>query len=129
MNLLVLLGLLALPVYAVQRYGSGFYWLGVYALMVSAVTYWAYVVDKRRAEQGYWRLTEGRLHLLELLGGWPGAFLAQRRLHHKCSKVSYQIVFWLIVLTYQFAAYDSCHHWRYTQAGVNYLNRVAPQRR
>jgi len=41
------------------------------------------------------------LHLLELLGGWPGAFLAQRRLRHKCSKRRYQFVFWLIVLAYQ----------------------------
>jgi uncharacterized membrane protein YsdA (DUF1294 family) len=41
-----------------------------------------------------------------LLGGWPGAFLAQRRLRHKCSKGSYQFVFWGIVLLYQLAAAD-----------------------
>jgi hypothetical protein len=31
------------------------------------------------------------------MGGWPGAFVAQRRLRHKCVKRKYQIVFWLIV--------------------------------
>jgi hypothetical protein len=47
------------------------------------------------------------LHLLELIGRRSGAFLAQRRLRHKCSKVSYQVVFWLIAMACQFAAYDS----------------------
>jgi uncharacterized membrane protein YsdA (DUF1294 family) len=37
----------------------------------------------------------------------PGAYLAQRRLRHKSSKRSYQVVFWLIVLGYQLVAVDS----------------------
>jgi uncharacterized membrane protein YsdA (DUF1294 family) len=49
---------------------------------------------------------EATLHLAELLGGWPGAFLAQRRLRHKCSKASYQIVFWGIVVLFQIASVD-----------------------
>ena len=67
------------------------------------------------------------LHLLELLGGWPGAFLAQRRLRHKCSKGSYQFVFWLIVLGYQFAAYDSLQHWQYSRAGLNWIERASKE--
>ena len=129
MSLLVLAGLLALPVYAVRLLGPSFHWLGVYAVVISAITYWAYAVDNRRAEQGFWRVREANLHLLEILGGWPGAFLAQRWLRHKCSKGSYQFVFWLIVLVYQFAAYDSFHNWRYTQAAVNYLERTSTSRR
>ena len=35
--------------------------------------------------------------MLALLGGWPGAFLAQRYFRHKTQKVSFQIVSWLIV--------------------------------
>ncbi|HSH15989.1 MAG TPA: DUF1294 domain-containing protein [Verrucomicrobiae bacterium] len=53
------------------------------------------------------RVSEANLHLLELLGGWPAALLAQRRLRHKCSKGSYQFMFWLIVLGHQFVAGDS----------------------
>jgi uncharacterized membrane protein YsdA (DUF1294 family) len=53
-----------------------------------------------------WRLPEATLHFAEILGGWPGAFLAQRRLRHKCSKAGYQIVFWGIVLLFQIAALD-----------------------
>ena len=54
MSFLVVAGLLALPVYAVQRLGPAFAWLGVYALVLSGVTHWAYAVDKRRAEEGLW---------------------------------------------------------------------------
>lgn len=129
MSFLVVVVLLALPVYAVQRLGPGYYWLGIYALVLSAITYWRYAVDKRRAEEGLWRVPETQLHLLELLGGWPGAFLGQRRFRHKCSKGSYQVMFWLIVLAYQFAAYDSFHNWHYSQSAFKYLERVAQRPR
>ena len=125
MNVLIVAALLALPVYAGLQSGADFYWLGIYVPAISAVTYWVYAVDKRRAEQGGWRVPEARLHLLELLGGWPGAFLAQRRLRHKCSKVSYQAGFWLIVLLYQLLAGDSLQHWKYSRAAMNQLERVA----
>lgn len=129
MSILIVIALLVLPVYAVQRLGPGFYWLGIYGLVLSAITYWRYAVDKRRAEEGFWRVSEAQLHLLELLGGWPGAFLAQRRLRHKCSKGSYQLVFWLIVLAYQFAAFDSFHDWRYSRSALDYLERAAQRSR
>ena len=35
--------------------------------------------------------------LLAALGGSPGAFIAMRVFHHKTSKTSFQIVFWVIV--------------------------------
>lgn len=68
----------------------------VYAAM-STVTFLVYVFDKRAAQLTRPRTSESILHTLELLGGWPGAFLAQRLIRHKNSKVNYQIVFWLIV--------------------------------
>lgn len=54
--------------------------------------------DKHAARHGRRRIAEARLHLLELLGGWPGAALAQRMLRHKTRKPSYRIGFWLAVL-------------------------------
>jgi uncharacterized membrane protein YsdA (DUF1294 family) len=89
LNVLILASLLVLPVIAGLRFGAAFKWVGAYVVLLSVLTYWAYAVDKRRAEDRTWRVPEARLHLLELLGGWPGAFLAQRRLRHKCSKGSY----------------------------------------
>ena len=68
----------------------------VYALM-SLITCFAYYLDKRAARRGDRRTPEVTLHVLEFLGGWPGALLAQRLIRHKNAKVGYQIVFWLIV--------------------------------
>jgi uncharacterized membrane protein YsdA (DUF1294 family) len=65
------------------------------------------------------------LHLLELLGGWPGAFIAQRRLRHKCSKRQYQVVFWAIVLLYQTTAFDSLQQWRISRALWNAIVTIA----
>jgi len=56
------------------------------------------MVDKRRARLGRYRVSEQTLHLLELAGGWPGSWIARRRLRHKTRKVSYRIVFAAIVL-------------------------------
>ena len=70
--------------------------LAWYALMslVTLVLYWR---DKRAAVAGMWRTPESTLHLFELLGGWPGALIGQKMLHHKCSKESYQVGFWFVV--------------------------------
>lgn len=68
----------------------------LYAVMTS-VTFTAYHMDKTSAEQGRRRIPENTLHFLEALGGWPGALLAQQWLRHKTGKVSYQVIYWLIV--------------------------------
>ncbi|AOE84289.1 DUF1294 domain-containing protein [Pseudomonas sp. TCU-HL1] len=64
---------------------------------MSLVCFVAYWRDKRLAVAGERRIPEARLHLLELLGGWPGGLLAQRLIRHKNRKVAYQVKFWLIV--------------------------------
>jgi uncharacterized membrane protein YsdA (DUF1294 family) len=128
MSFLIVAALLGLPVYATHRLGVDYLWIGLYAVVASAVAFSVYAVDKRRAEKGLWRVSEAQLHLLELLGGWPGAFLAQRRLRHKCSKSSYQFIFWLIVLAYQFAAFDSLQNWRFTQTAMNHIERTSGHR-
>lgn len=65
---------------------------------MSVVTLVLYQRDKLYAQQGSWRISEARLHFCELLGGWPGALVAQRCFHHKTSKSDYQFVFCLIVV-------------------------------
>lgn len=79
---------------------------------VSLLAFVAQWIDKRRAEAEHWRVPEKALHLLELLGGWPGAFLAQRIFRHKTAKLSYQFVFWLIVAAYEYAAVDFLLGWK-----------------
>jgi uncharacterized membrane protein YsdA (DUF1294 family) len=70
--------------------------LGAYVVN-SLLTFLIYAWDKRAARRGRERVPEVTLHTLELFGGWPGALLAQRLIRHKNAKVSYQVVFWLIV--------------------------------
>ena len=69
-------------------------------IWINFVTVLAYGVDKNAAKKGTWRIPETQLHLLEFLGGSPGAFLAQRIFHHKTKKKTFQISF-LFVLALQ----------------------------
>jgi len=71
--------------------------LGLY-LVASAASFFFYALDKSAAKNDKWRIQESTLHLLELIGGWPGAMVAQRLFHHKSKKQSYQIVFWITVI-------------------------------
>lgn len=66
-------------------------------LIMSTATLIAYGVDKHRAKTGGWRKTEPTLQLYGLLGGWPGAILAQMLFRHKTRKLSFQLLFWSIV--------------------------------
>ncbi len=66
-------------------------------LAMSTVTFIAYARDKSAARAGRWRISERALHLLELLGGWPGGLLAQHTLRHKRRKSTFLVIFWLIV--------------------------------
>ncbi|SDB50403.1 Uncharacterized membrane protein YsdA, DUF1294 family [Pseudomonas sp. NFACC23-1] len=68
---------------------------------VSVVAFLLYWSDKRKARADTWRTPENVLHAVELAGGWPGALLAQQLFRHKTRKVSFQVVFWFIVLLHQ----------------------------
>lgn len=66
-------------------------------LLLSAVTLLVYALDKSAARRRQWRIPENLLHLLALLGGWPGALVAQRLLRHKTQKTSFRAVFWMTI--------------------------------
>lgn len=69
-------------------------WLAAVASVLAFVIYgW----DKLAAARGGGRVPEIALHVLALLGGWPGALAAQLVFRHKTRKVTFQIVFWLTV--------------------------------
>jgi len=87
-----------------------------YAALMSIISWRAYSNDKRRALAGAWRIPETRLHLIDILGGWPGAFLVQRHLRHKTVKASFQFTFWFIVCLYQFVAFDYLQNWKLSEA-------------
>ena len=67
-------------------------------VVASVISFLFYRHDKAAARQDQWRTGEGTLILLGLLGGWPGAFVAQQFFHHKTKKISFQIAFWITML-------------------------------
>ena len=71
--------------------------LGVY-VAASVVAFVAYAFDKSAAEKEQWRTKESTLHLFGLMGGWPGALLAQKVFRHKSRKREFQTVFWVTVV-------------------------------
>lgn len=111
----LLVVLLVLPITALARLAAHFGPMEILggALVLSALTYFVSANDKRKAQLGQWRTPESTLHFLELAGGWPGSYLAQRRFRHKVTKLSYQTTFWLIVATHEAIAYDFLQDWRY----------------
>ena len=64
----------------------------------SVISYACYSRDKRAAENGGWRTRESTLQLLSLVGGWPGALIAQVLLRHKTRKPSFLVWYWTTVI-------------------------------
>lgn len=64
----------------------------------SGITYGLYALDKASAIQKEWRIPENTLHFLVLVGGWPGALIAQEYYRHKTVKESYQAQFWKMIV-------------------------------
>jgi uncharacterized membrane protein YsdA (DUF1294 family) len=112
-NLLILAALLVAPVGALRRLGQAhdprLIWGG--CALVTGLTFLIYWEDKRRARAAGWRVPENTMHFMELIGGWPAAYLAQGLLRHKRGKFSYKLTFWLIVGLYQFVAIDYLRGW------------------
>jgi uncharacterized membrane protein YsdA (DUF1294 family)/cold shock CspA family protein len=73
--------------------------LGLAYLLMSVASYLMYAFDKEVAGKARWRRTpESTLHLLDLLGGWPGGLIAQHVARHKTVKASFQRGFWVTVV-------------------------------
>lgn len=81
-------------------------------VVASLLTFIMYAVDKSAAQRGAWRTKESTLHLLAIVGGWPGALAAQQRLRHKSQKQPFRSIFWITVLLN-----CSAFVWLFTPAG------------
>lgn len=90
----------------------------LYAIM-SVVAFLMYAKDKNAAEWGRWRTAENTLHTLSLLGGWPGAKIAQSFLRHKSQKLSFRITYWVTVVANCGALY-----WLITPKGSMWLKSI-----
>ena len=97
-NILLLFALLLLVFVATMVFAGrlpyAVLWLYLGASLIAFV---AYALDKSAAIHARRRTEESTLHLLGLIGGWPGALAAQQLLRHKSSKASFQGVFLVTV--------------------------------
>jgi uncharacterized membrane protein YsdA (DUF1294 family) len=123
---ILLAGLLVLPAWALWHLSFTIqprYLIG-YVIAISTATFFVYRHDKLSALSGGWRTPEATLHFLELSGGWPGAFIAQRYFRHKTAKRSFQVSFWIVVGLHQFGCFDSVNHWFYSKKAASALARL-----
>lgn len=69
-------------------------WFAALYVIASVICFGAYAADKSAAVAGNWRVAESTLLLFGLVGGWPGAIVAQQVLRHKSNKASFRSAFW-----------------------------------
>ncbi len=90
-------GLFLLGLTVIALLGQWSTWIPGFYLIISLITFAAYALDKSAAQNGKWRTSEQTLLGLGLVGGWPGALVAQSCFRHKTRKRSFQILFWITV--------------------------------
>ena len=73
-------------------------WVAGIYLAVSVVTFGLYAIDKSAAIDNRSRISERTLIVWGILGGWPGAIIAQQLLRHKSMKRSFRSTFWWSVV-------------------------------
>jgi uncharacterized membrane protein YsdA (DUF1294 family)/cold shock CspA family protein len=69
-------------------------WAVAATLLVNLVTVYTYTREQKISHTSQARTPESMLHLLSLLGGWPGAGIAQTLLRYRSRKPSFQTMYW-----------------------------------
>ncbi|MCC5835752.1 MAG: DUF1294 domain-containing protein [Opitutales bacterium] len=112
--LIAVIVLAALPAFAAVKLSGmvDYRLILLYLVFVNLLAYLACTSDKKRALKQERRIPEASLHLLELIGGWLGSFIAQRRVRHKVLKLRYQVVFWMIVIGHQLVYLEYLNDWK-----------------
>lgn len=102
-------------------FGTLPYVLPILYIEASLFTYWLYRADKTAAvARQRQRLPEQSLQLFSLIGGWPGALLAQNKLAHKRRKFLFQREFLLVIIGNGILLI-----WLLSQHGQLFLGRLA----
>ena len=73
------------------------WWVDSLYLGASVLCIVVYGIDKLAARGGHDRVPEAMLLSLGLVGGWPGAIVAQQVFRHKTVKRSFRAMFWVTV--------------------------------
>lgn len=88
-------------------------------VIASLITWLLYAFDKSAAMNRRWRTQESTLLLAGLLGGWPGALVAQNQFRHKNRKTAFQAQFWISV-----AINCAALAWAATANGANWIRTL-----
>ncbi|OCH26593.1 hypothetical protein A6E12_12935 [Aliivibrio fischeri] len=88
-------------------------------LGMSLLTYVMYAIDKNAAKKGNWRTPENTLHVLSLLGGWPGALFAQNQFRHKSKKQPFKTILWITIFV-NIGAFA----WTFTSSGTMFVQNI-----
>ena len=64
----------------------------IYLIVLSLITFFVYVTDKKKAQKGAWRVPEATLLLLSFIGGGAGGYLAMHLARHKTKKWYFHLV-------------------------------------
>lgn len=70
----------------------------IYIIAINIIAFFAMGIDKWKAKRGAWRISEGFLLGLVLLGGGVGGILGMYIFHHKTKKPKFQIGFPAILI-------------------------------
>lgn len=70
-----------------------------YILLINLTGFVAMYVDKKRAKRNEWRIKEGTLLSIALLGGGIGSIIGMYKFRHKTKKLKFTIGFPTIVIT------------------------------
>ena len=69
-----------------------------YLIVITVVTFLVYGIDKWKAKQGSWRISETTLLILAVIGGSIGALLGMKVWHHKTMHKKFKYGLPLILL-------------------------------
>ena len=69
-----------------------------YLIVINVVTSLVYGIDKWKAKQGSWRISEATLLILAIIGGSIGALLGMKVWHHKTMHKKFKYGLPLILL-------------------------------
>ena len=68
-----------------------FKYLIVYLVIINLVGFLAMAIDKKRAKKGEWRIKEGSLFMITLLGGGIGTIAGMYLFRHKTKKLKFTV--------------------------------------
>lgn len=63
----------------------------IYLIVINLITFLAMWIDKRKAKKGKWRISEGALFVLAILGGSIGGIAGMYIFRHKTKKNRFKI--------------------------------------